>query len=64
MDKKNIDDLLKKIEEKIQELEQKESPSELLKTVLFKKGIISNIDDISDEEIDNLFDILDKEINK
>lgn len=64
MDKKNVDDLLKKIEEKIQELEQKENPTELFKTALFKKKIISNIDDISDEEIDNLFDILKKEINK
>ena len=64
MDKKNVDDLLKNIEEKIQELEQKESPTELLKTALLKRKIISSVDDISDEEIDKLFDILNQEINK
>ena len=63
MDKKNADELLKKIEAKIKELEAKETPNDLLRNALLKKNIISNVNDVSDDQIDKLFNIIDREVN-
>ena len=59
-----IDDLIKKIDLKIAELEKCEKPDELLRKSLLKKGIIKIESDLTDEEIERLFDIIKTNINK
>lgn len=55
------EDLIKKIDEKIAQLEKIETPNALLKKALIKKGFLSKNTIISQEEIDRLFEILEKE---
>lgn len=52
-----------KVIKRISKLDKKEGPTELLKIALVKKKIIPSINAISDEEVDELFKILDKKIN-
>lgn len=64
MDKEYADILIRKIEEKIKELEEQENPIDLLKQAIFKKNIITNINDITDEEIEELFVLIEKHLKK
>lgn len=57
------EELLKKIDEKIAQLEKEENPNILLKKALLKKGIISKDFLISDEKLASLFELLEKEVN-
>jgi transcription antitermination factor NusA-like protein len=54
----DIENLIKKIDEKIEQLEHQENPNELLKRALIKKGIIKQNTDLSDGDIENIFDII------
>jgi hypothetical protein len=60
MDKQSTiaDDLIKKIDAKIAELEHQENPNELLKRSLIKKGIIKTDKDLSDKDIEEIFNII------
>ncbi len=60
-DRMSQEDLIKKIDEKIAQLEKIETPNALLKKALIKKGFLSKNTIISQEEIDRLFEILEKE---
>jgi hypothetical protein len=55
MNKLTTEDLVKKIDLKIAELEKQEDPIQLFKRALLKKKIILSIDDISDEKINEIF---------
>lgn len=57
------EELLKKIDEKIAQLEKDENPNILLKKALLKKGIISKDFLISDDKSAALFELLKKEVN-
>ncbi len=58
----NGNELIKKIEEKIAELEKEESPLELLKRALLKKGITKSLNELSDEKLEELFKLLEGNI--
>lgn len=58
----NPDDLIKKIDEKIAQLEKEENPIELLRKALIKKEIISKDTVLNQEESERLFSILEKEL--
>lgn len=58
----NPTDLIKKIDEKIAQLEKEENPIVLLRKALIKKGIISKDTILSQEELEKLFDFLEKEL--
>lgn len=60
----NPDDLIKKIDEKIAQLEKEENPNELLKRALLKKGIISKEFVMNEDKLETLFELLKKEINR
>lgn len=60
----NTDDLIKKIDEKIAQLEKDETPDELLKKALIKKNIIKENDIITQEKLEQLFNILKDELYK
>ena len=60
----NTDDLTKKIDEKIAQLEKDETPDELLKKALIKKNIIKENDIITQEKLEQLFNILKDELYK
>lgn len=51
-------ELIKKIDEKIAQLEQEERAEILLRKALFKKGILSSMDSISDDKVEELFTII------
>lgn len=57
------EDLLKKIDDKIAQLEKEENPNELLKKALLKKGIVSKDFVIDETKFNVLFEILKQEIN-
>lgn len=57
------EDLLKKIDDKIAQLEKEENPNELLKKALLKKGIVSKDFVIDETKFNALFEILKQEIN-
>jgi pimeloyl-CoA synthetase len=52
------EDLIKKIEEKIAELDKQEDANELLKRALLKKGIIKQDINLSNEKIEEIFNII------
>ena len=54
MNKFSTEDLIKKIDQKIAELEKQEDPIQLFKRALLKKKIILSIDDISDEKANEI----------
>jgi hypothetical protein len=64
MAKYNPEDLIKKIDEKILELEKQENPCELLKKSLLKKKIISSVEDLTDEKVEELFQVIKENLNK
>lgn len=55
MDKSELEKLIEKIDSKIEELDKQENPINLFKRALLKKEIISSVDDISDEKVEQLF---------
>lgn len=57
------EDLVKKIEEKIAQLENAENPNELLQRALQKKNIISKEEKLDEKKLDALFEVLKKEIH-
>lgn len=58
------EELIAKIDEKIAILEQEERGEYLLRKALFKKGIISSIDDITDDRAEELLIILSQFIGE
>ena len=56
------EELIKLIDKKIKELEEKEQPNELLIQALIKKGILSKNDKIDNSKIEKIFEIIKKEI--
>lgn len=52
-----------KVIKRISKLDKKEGPSELLKIALVKKKIIPSINAVSDEKVDELFEILAQNIS-
>ncbi len=58
----NSEDLIKKIDEKIAQLEKEENPIELLRKSLIKKEIISKDTVLNQEEAEKLFKLLEKEL--
>ena len=54
----NAEDLIKKIDEKIAQIEKEENPNELLKRALIKKNIIQKDDVITQDKMDVLFELL------
>lgn len=56
------EDLIRKIDEKIDQLEKEENPIELLRRALIKKEIISKDTVLNQEESERLFSILEKEL--
>ena len=56
------EDLIKLIDKKIKELEEKEQPNELLMQALIKKGILSKNDKIEDSKIEEIFNIIKKQL--
>ena len=61
----NPKDLIKKIDEKIDQLEKEEkeeNPIELLRRALIKKEIISKDTVLNQEESERLFSLLEKEL--
>lgn len=58
----NPEDLIKQIDEKIAQLEKEETPNELLKRALIKKGFIENDTIISQKELDRMFELLENEL--
>lgn len=58
----NSEDLIKKIDEKIAQLEKEEKPIELLRKALIKKEIISKNTVLNQEEAEKLFKLLEKEL--
>lgn len=62
--KVNTDDLMKKIDEKIAQLEKEETPNELLKRALIKKNIILEDTILSQEKLDTLFELLKNELKR
>ena len=54
----NREDLIKKIDDKIAQLEKEENPNELLKKALLKKNIIEKNKIISKEQFEKLFELL------
>lgn len=58
----NPEDLIKKIDEKIDQLEKEENPIELLRKALIKKEIISKDTVLNQEESERLFSLLEKEL--
>lgn len=61
MDKIKAEDLIKKIDEKIAELDKQENPTELLKRALTKKGIIKD-KKLSDDDIEKIFNLIKENI--
>lgn len=59
MNEIKANDLIKKIDEKIAELEKQENPNELLKRALIKKDILKE-QSLSDEDIENIFNLIKK----
>ncbi len=60
----NREDLIKKIDDKIAQLEKEENPNELLKKALLKKNIIEKNKIISKEQFEKLFELLKNELKK
>lgn len=60
----NSNDLIKKIDEKIAQLEKGENPNELLKRALVKKSIVSKDTVLSQEKLNTLFELLRIELKK
>lgn len=58
----NSEDLIKRIDEKIAQLEKEENPIELLRKALIKKEIISKDTVLNQEESERLFSLLEKEL--
>lgn len=56
------EDLIKKIDEKIAQLEKEENPIELLRKALIKKEIISKDTVLNQKELEGLFGLLEKEL--
>ena len=56
------EDLIKKIDEKIVQLEKEENPIELLRKALIKKKIISEDTILNLEESEKLFRLLEEEL--
>ncbi|MBP3765852.1 MAG: hypothetical protein J6G98_01550 [Bacilli bacterium] len=56
------EDLIKLIDKKIKELEEKEQPNELLMQALIKKGILSKNDKIEDSKIEEIFNNIKKQL--
>lgn len=56
------EDLIKKIDEKIAQLEKEENPIELLRKALIKKKIISEDTILNLEESEKLFRLLEEEL--
>lgn len=56
------EDLIKKIDEKIVQLEKEENPTELLRKALIKKKIILKDRILNQEEAEKLFKLLEKEL--
>lgn len=54
MDKSELEKLIEKIDSKIEELDKQENPINLFKRALLKKEIISSVDDISDEKVEQM----------
>lgn len=57
-----LEDLIKKIDEKIAQLEKEENPIELLRKALIKKEIISKDTVLNQKELEGLFGLLEKEL--
>lgn len=58
----NTGDLIKKIDEKIAQLEKEENSIELLRKALIKREIISKDIIFNQEESERLFSLLEKEL--
>ncbi len=58
----NSEDLIKRIDEKIAQLEKEENPIELLRKALIKKEVISKDTVFNQEESEGLFRLLEKEL--
>lgn len=58
----NSEDLIKRIDEKIAQLEKEANPIELLRKALIKKEVISKDTVLNQEESEGLFRLLEKEL--
>lgn len=58
----NSEDLIKRIDEKIAQLEKEENPIELLRKALIKKEVISKDTVFNQEESEGVFRLLEKEL--
>ena len=54
----DVNDILKKIDKKIAELEKAEEALELLRKALTKRGLIKKKEEISKEKLEELFKLL------
>ncbi len=64
MSKFSPEELIKKIDEKIAELDKQEDPINLFKRALLKKKIILSIDDISDEKANEILNDVKSNLKK
>lgn len=60
----NSDEMIKKIDEKIAQLEKEERAEFLLRKALFKKGVISTMEAISDDKAEELFTMIGQTLRK